>query len=125
MPAVVVDITIEQGVDWPGIGFPIFDAQNEPFDLSGCTARGQIRLTRQGDAALFTWSTDPGTDEGLIAFQDNLVIISMTAEQSRGLAFGRAVYDIKLTNPDGPPGQRDLRVARGVVTLDPEVTRDG
>lgn len=125
MTAVHVDLYIEQGVDWPGIGFPIFDADDAPFaGLPGCTARGQIRLSARDIDAQFTWSTDPAEDEGLIVFQDHLVIPSMTAEQSAALDFHTAVYDIKLTNPDGLPGQRVLRVANGTVTLSQEVTRN-
>lgn len=129
MTAQHVDLYVEQGADWPGIGFPICDATGEPFDVTGCTARGQIRKRTDDVNVLFTWSsvsadlTDP--DVGLIVLRDNLVIISMTAEQSEALTFRSAPYDIKLTNPSGPVGQRVLRVADGVVTLSQEVTRNG
>jgi len=38
--AISVDLHIEQGADWPGLAFPIFDSVGAPYDLAGCTALG-------------------------------------------------------------------------------------
>lgn len=127
MTAQHVDLYIEQGADWPGIGFPICDSLGAPFDLTGCTAKGQIRKTANDVVVLFEWSSEDTLDPeiGAIVFVDNLVIISMTAEQSEALDFRTAQYDVKLTNPSGLAGQKVLRVSDGTVTLSQEVTRDG
>lgn len=127
MAAVEVDLYIEQGADWPGLAFPIFDEQDDPFDLAGCTARGQIRLTPNQSASvppLFTWSTDPDDDPGgLIVLTGNLVIIGVTGAASSAWTFQKARYDIELTDPGAQPGKQTIRVAQGRVNVSQEVTR--
>lgn len=123
MTAQRYDLHIEQGADWPGVGFPIFDANGTPFDVTGCTAQGEIRLAPRAAPVLFTWDSTVDEDTGLIVLTSNLVIISTTAAQSSLWTFRTARYDVELHNPDGPPGQRDIRVAEGSVTVSEEVTR--
>lgn len=123
MTAVEVDLHIEQGADWPGIGFPILDANNEPVDLGGCTALGQIRKLPRDPTALFSWSTIPMFGQGLVVFVDNLVTISVLGDASALWTFATARYDLKLTNPNAPVGQRLIRVASGAVYVSPQVSR--
>lgn len=123
MVAVKVDLTIEQGSDWPGLAFPIFDSEGAPYDLTGCTARGQIRRIQNSDPALFTWSTTPATGEGLIALAGNILTIRVLGSESTSWDWNTGRYDIYLTNPAAPVGQRVFRIADGAVYLDLEVTR--
>jgi hypothetical protein len=121
--AVEVDLHIEQGADWPGIAFPILDDNNEPVDLSGCSALGQIRKTARDPEVLFAWSTAPVFGGGVVVFNGNLVAISVLGTSSTLWTFTAARYDLELHNPNAPLGQRDIRVASGAVYLSPEVTR--
>jgi hypothetical protein len=121
--AVEVDLHIEQGADWPGIAFPILDDTNEPVDLSGCSALGQIRKTARDPEVLFAWSTAPVFGGGVVVFTGNLVAISVLGTSSTLWTFTAARYDLELHNPNAPLGQRDIRVASGAVYLSPEVTR--
>lgn len=123
MSAVQVDLRIEQGADWPGLAFPILDEEGQPYDLTGCTARGQIRSARNVEPVLFAWSTDPGEDEGLITLSGNTLTIRVLGEESSRWAWRRGQYDIELTNPAAPVGKQRFRIAEGSVYLDLEVTR--
>lgn len=123
MTAVHVDLTIEQGSDWPGLAFPIFDAEGVPYDLTGCTARGQIRRVRDSTPALFSWDTSPAAGEGLITLANSLLTIRVLGAESSAWDWNTGRYDIFLTNPAAPVGQRTFRIADGAVYLDLEVTR--
>lgn len=124
MTAVEVDLHIEQGADWPGIAFPILDDNNEPVDLTGCSALGQIRKTARDPEVLFAWSTGLTVlGGGLVVFTGNLVAISVLGTASTLWTFTAARYDLELHNPNAPLGQRDIRIARGAVYVSPEVTR--
>jgi hypothetical protein len=123
MAAVQVDLTIEQGADWPGLAFPIFDNEGAPYDLTGCTARGQIRAAPDEDPALFTWSTSPSAGEGLLTLATNQLTIRVLGAESTTWDFHKARYDIYLTNPAAPVGQQKFRIAKGAVYLDLEVTQ--
>jgi hypothetical protein len=123
MTAVHVDLTIEQGADWPGLAFPIFDTEGLPYDLTGCTARGQIRRVQNSDPALFTWATSPSTGEGLITLAGSLLTIRVLGSESSSWDWNTGRYDIYLTNPAAPVGQQTFRIADGAVYLSLEVTR--
>jgi len=122
--AVEVDLHIEQGADWPGIAFPILDDNNEPVDLTGCSALGQIRKTARDPVVLFSWASFPPSGQGLVVMTGNLVAITVLGTASSLWTFTSARYDLELHNPNAPIGQRDIRVASGAVYLSPEVTRD-
>jgi hypothetical protein len=123
MAAVHVDLTIEQGADWPGLAFPIFDTEGAPYDLTGCTARGQIRRVQNSDPALFTWDTSPADGEGLITLANSLLTIRVLGSESSLWDWNTGRYDIYLTNPAAPIGQQTFRTADGAVYLSLGVTR--
>jgi len=123
--AISVDLHIEQGADWPGLAFPIFDSVGAPYDLAGCTALGMIRQTPFTEPSLFTWSTSPTSGQGLITLSGNLLTVRVLGVESAawGLwTWSSSRYDINLTNPSAPVGQRTFRIADGAVYLDLEVT---
>jgi hypothetical protein len=123
MTAVRVDMTIEQGADWPGLAFPIYDEEGNPYDLTGCSAKGQVRRGQNDDdPILFTWSTDPADDEGLITLADSILTIRVLASESVLWEWTVGHYDIRLTNPSAPEGKQKWRIAQGVVNVDQEVT---
>lgn len=123
MAAVHVDLTIEQGADWPGLAFPIFDSEGQAYDLTACSARGQIRKIPDENPALYTWSSSPAAGEGLITLASNILTIRVLGSESSLWDFQFARYDIELTNSLAPVGQQVFRIASGAVNLDLEVTR--
>jgi hypothetical protein len=120
---VYVDLYINQGADWPGIGLPVFTKTGAPYDLGGCTVRGQIRRDPDDPEALFTWSTDPDEGEGAVAFDGSKVKFAVTGDQSALWGFTHARYDMFLDNPSAPEGERKLRIAKGLVFLNRQITR--
>ena len=119
-----VDLHIPQGADWPGLAFPILDANDSPVDLSDCTAIGQIRKTARAPEALFTWSDTPvGIDQGRVTFDGNLLGISVLGAASSGWTFREAAYDVFLTNPNAPQGQQIIKVGWGLVIVTPQISR--
>lgn len=116
MPATTWRITIEQGATWKTA------VTVTGRDLTGCTARLQVRETYASPAPLLTLSTGDGITIDGPAGTITLVI---TAAQTAALAardgvHRLGVYDLELINPDGITVERLLK---GDVMLDPEVTR--
>jgi hypothetical protein len=117
-------LIIPQGVDWPGVNFPIVGPDGNPYDLTGCSALGQIRPMPATTELYYTWSTSPSTGQGLITLDipDSILNIRVLASESSGWAFKEGVYDIVLTNPSAPVGLQVSRVAQGSVLVSQEVT---
>lgn len=123
MSAVRVDLSIEQGADWAGVSVPILDANNTPFDVSNCTAHGQIKLLPGDPSAVFTWSNTPTAGQGKITLSGTNVSWRVLGTESEPWTFTIAQYQIELTNPSAPIGDRVIRVAQGKVLLDPDLDR--
>lgn len=110
------DLKIEQGADWPGEGFGIVDSVGNPKNLTGrMVASGAI--AGPDGSAIFTWSSNPTPDQGLVIFQGSLFIPTIDAVHNVLWMFTNAPYQLYLHDPDGPPGDRDIRVAEGTVFL--------
>lgn len=124
LTTLVYPLCIPQGADWPGINFPIVGPDGNPYDLSGCSALGQIRPKAGSGQLYFTWSTSPSTGQGLITLNvsASTLNIRVLATESAGWTFERGVYDILLTNPAAPTGLQESRVAMGVVVVSEAVT---
>lgn len=117
-------LVIPQGVDWPGYDFPIFAPDNTPYDLTGCTALGQIRPFPGSSELYYTWSTSPTTGQGLITLNvgASTLNIRVLAAESALWAFTSGSYDVVLVNDAAPVGLKTSRVAMGRVTVSQEVT---
>lgn len=87
-------------------------------DLTGCTARMQIRETIDATTAACTLTTENGgiTLGGAAGTIDILIAATATA----AFAFEKAVYDLEIIMSDGITVHR---LAGGAVTVSPEVTR--
>lgn len=117
MSAAKLKLTIEQGatfsqqITWKA-GTPAV-----PVDLTGCTARMQIRATIPSTAVLASLTTENGgvTLGGALG----TIVMLLTATQTAALSFTAAVYDLEVEWADGTV----RRVVYGPVTLSPEVTR--
>lgn len=108
------DLIVNQGVDL-GFRWPVFDADNEPVDLTGWTARMQAR-DKAGGILRAEWTTDLN---GGLTFEDmNFLRLDIAAEQSAAWSWRKAQYDIHLSSPtDGP-----FYLAGGWIQVVPSVT---
>lgn len=118
----VYNLIIPQAADWPGIDYPIVGPDGHPYDLSGCSAKAEIRPSPAADELFFTWSTTPVTGQGLITLTGSTLNLRVLATESFPWTFTAGAYDIVLTNPAAPVGLQVSRVAMGSVTVSQEVT---
>lgn len=121
----VFPLVIPQGADWPGVNFTIVDADSNPYDLTGCTALGQIRPLPASMELYYTWSSSPTSGQGLITLdvETGTLNIRVLAVESELWTFTYGVYDIVVTNPAAPVGEQVSRVAMGRVYVSQEVTQ--
>jgi hypothetical protein len=122
LPTLGYDLLIPQGVDWPGLNFPISDADGNPYDLTGCSARGEIRPFAGSDELLYAWSSSPTGSQGRITLADGILNIRTLATETMPWDFTRAEYDILLINPAAPIGLQVSRVVMGHVAVSVPVT---
>jgi hypothetical protein len=113
MPAAKYNIEIEQGSDFI-LGLSIKAANGLPYDLTGVTARGQIRklVTDTEPIATFDITFDNNRKSGKIT-------LYLPAATTTTLNFTVAVYDLEFISPTGIV----KRIIQGTATLSPEVTR--
>lgn len=106
--AVISDLFIDQGTDFS----TLITISN--LDLSGYQVASQMRkLYSSSDSVDFvaTIPTQTATQ--------GIVKLELAASTSSGMKAGRYVYDIELTNQNG----KRSRPIKGLVVIDPEVTR--
>lgn len=117
-------LVIPQGVDWAGVNFSIVGPDGNPYDLTGCTALGQIRPFPLSSELYFTWSTSPTTGQGLITLNvgASTLNIRVLATESSSWTFIKGTYDIVLTNSAAPVGLQISRIAQGNIRVSQEVT---
>jgi hypothetical protein len=116
MAAGTYDLFIEQGATFIQ-DFEYFEPDGTtPIDLTGYTARMQIRSNKASNTAL----ADLTTTNGKLAIDgpNGKVTITIPATDTEGYAFTTGVYDLELVN-----GSIVTRFIQGKVTVDPEVTR--
>lgn len=112
-------LRIPQGADWAGIQIPIYDASGAlRTSLSGCTAAGAIRGRAHLEPPLFEWSTTPSAGKGLITFSGGYVVVSVTGALSAVWTFRNARWQVDLTDPNAPMGQRVIRAGQGPLVVD-------
>lgn len=115
MPAVKKNITIEQGATFKLV-LTWKDSKSRPINLTGYSARLQVRAAL-GDAAVLI---DASTANGKIVLgtTNGLITVTLTDEETQALTFQSGVYDLKVTPPDGA----SVRLMQGSVTLSLGVT---
>ena len=112
----IYNFCIPQGRDFDK-SFIKKDGNGVPVDLTGYTARMQIRSSPLSPNVILELTTENGriVVDGLLG-KVTLILDNVT---TAGLTFKKAVYDIELIDPAGkiPP------FIQGNVTLDFETTR--
>jgi hypothetical protein len=119
----IYNITCEQGatfirliqIEYPDAVDPSIFL---PFDLSGYTARMQIRRTIDSSNVIISLDSEDNGIEMQYAGVENALRIHIEDEQT-ALISSDGVYDLEIESADGVVS----RVIRGSFTLIPEVTR--
>jgi hypothetical protein len=114
-----IDLTIYQGTSYRlPLGWKTrVDGVEVPVDLTGCTARMQIRRRLR--------STEVELDLGVAGYitiespLEGRMAVDIPAEVTAAMAFRSGVYDIEIEFAGGEV----YRFAQGAVRLVPEVTR--
>lgn len=116
MPAGIYDIVCEQGatfvrtLNW-------LDENETPINLTGFTARMDVRVTTQATTPLVTLTTENG---GIVlGDQTGEITLTLSAEETDDLPAKKAVYDLELVSGSGVV----TRLLQGSFTISPQVTR--
>lgn len=136
MPAANLDLIIQQGETW-GRTLTWKNLAGTPYDLSGYTARMQIRLTADSASPIIELNTSPIAGQGSITLGGALGTIALllssaltaamsftgaskgSVQEGTDTAVGQlGVYDLDLTN-----GSVVTTLARGQICFVKEVTR--
>jgi hypothetical protein len=92
------------------------DANQTPIDLTGYTAKLQVRRAAEDpDPALVTLTSGAGLTLGV----DGTILIEFAPVQTAALDDGDAVFDMLLSAPDGTK----TRLVSGRILVSPAVTR--
>ena len=117
MPAAIYDIpAIEQGADF-FLDLTYKDDTGAPVDLTGYSARMQIREEISSPTALVSISSASG--EITLGGITGTISIHIPATTTAALSFNTGKYDLELEDSAGVV----TRLIQGSVTLSPEVTR--
>ena len=122
MIAGIYNMLIEQGTTFVRaftLQYP--DLEEDPsgetyvdYDLTGYTARMQIRRTIDSTSIMLTCTTE----NGRISIEDGTITLTIPANVTSTLT-SSGVYDIEIIDGSGIVS----RVVQGTMTLSPEVTR--
>jgi hypothetical protein len=115
MLAGIHNFTIDQGAYWRR-SLKLFNPDESIYDLSGYTARMQLRRDLKASAAIISLTTENGriSIEGATG---TITLILQAADTATILH--DCVYDLEIVTPDSKP----YRVIQGNIRLNPEVTR--
>lgn len=111
MPALEYNLAVEQGSTFRR-SIPVLDDTGVPLNVTGWSARGQIRLTHRDRTVAY----DLGPHLEVAGTNVELVI---PAEDSSLWTWRWAVYDVEVVDLIGNP----TRLIQGSVSVSPEVTR--
>jgi hypothetical protein len=106
--AAKVNLIIDQGTTFIS-QFSVYNEADEPVDFSAYTGAAQMRKS-------YTSSTSYSFD--VIVSKTGLVTLGMSATNTALITAGRYLYDVEVTN-NGIVS----RIAEGIVTVTPQVTR--
>ncbi|MBF9235576.1 hypothetical protein [Microvirga alba] len=129
MAAGIYDIIIEQGADWRLV-MTWKDAEGAPVNLSGYTARMQVRETFASKSKLFELTTENGRIT--LAAADGVITLHLPAAVSAAAVINPAklawidgkqaaqmVFDVEMIDAAGVV----TRLIQGSVLFVPEVTK--
>ncbi len=98
-------------------GLPADPADLQPVDLTGCTARMQVRAEVESPTALLTLTTENG---GITLGGATGVVDLLSAEsETAAMTWDGGLWDLEVVHPGGDV----TRLAEGSISVSPEVTR--
>ena len=107
--AIKANLIIDQGTSY-STTVNVTDDDDNPVDLTGYTGAAQMRKHYTSITSYaFTVAVDAA----------GTVTLSMTANATNAIPYGRYVYDCELTDHSGTKS----RLVEGIVTISPQVTR--
>lgn len=106
-------LRINQGEDWE-TAFPVIDSDDEPVDVTGWSARAQIRHG-PFEPVLYEWSAGNSN----VTLSGSTVTLKVSSAVSSTWSFIEGSYDLELTDTLG----RVYRIAEGPVKVRQEITR--
>ena len=111
------DLTIYQGANFSQRLTFLQSSDGDPVDLSGFTARMQLRQSVNSTTPLIELTTE----NGRITLGDaaGTVDLALNASETASLTAGTAVYDLEIVQSETSAD----RYAQGSVTIIREVTR--
>lgn len=118
MPAAKYDFEIEQGASF-ALAFVYKDSSGGPVNLTGYTARMQIRASVSASGVLLDLNTDNG--RLVLSHAAGRVAIELDPATTAAFAWRKGVYDLELVSPSGGV----VRLVEGQITVSREVTRNG
>lgn len=93
------------------------DPSKTPIDLTGCTARMQVRADVDAVLALLTLTTENG---GItLGGPAGTVDLFIADEDTAVITWDGGVWDLEIQHPGGDV----IRLAEGSISVSPEVTR--
>lgn len=104
---------IDQGATWT-VNIVYYDYNNVPVNLTGYSARMQLR-SKFDSSAVLTLST--ATGEIVITGPTGQIAITASATQTQAIASGIYIYDLELTS-----GAEITRLIQGQMTVRENVT---
>lgn len=114
--AATYDFTIEQGTSQT-VNFVWKDSAGNPVDLTGFTARAQVRKTYSTADYLISLTTE---DSGItLGGAAGTVVLHFTPAKTTPVTAKSGVYDVELVSSDGTV----TRLVQGAVDFSPEATR--
>jgi len=116
MAAAVYNIEIEQGSTWSQEVI-WKNNDNSPVNVTGYSASMQIRTTIASPTSLMDLTS--ANSKIVVGGVNGKFTITITAAEAAALSWVTAVYDLEIISPGGTV----IRILKGSVTVDPEVTR--
>lgn len=116
MAAAKYDIVIEKGTDY-SLELTWKDSEGSPIDLTGYTARMQVRPSVMSPEVLLEATTENGNMT--LGGTSGGITIAFSNVETTPVDKNSGVYDLEIVSPTGSV----KRLLEGGVTLKPEVTR--
>jgi len=113
--AAYLDFEIEAGATFTA-DLAVTDEAGDPIDLTGYTARMDIKRDAREDAALLSLTTDNA--HVIITAPSGQLLVYISAAETSALTFTRGIYDLEIVDALG----RVTRLVEGAVIVKPEVT---
>lgn len=114
-----IDLDIYQGATFDKT-YQWQDVNRNPIDLTGYTARMQVRSSVAADATLLELTTEGTIDKKInLGGTEGTYQLVLSATNTAALTWGSGVYDLELVSPTGVV----RRIQQGQVRVHRNVTR--